>query len=75
MHFLKFLKAKLLQTLLEDNFLINFPYSSKTLQTVVGAREFWLPMWVSSNYLALKTDCGRASCDDGNAVSENVSLM
>lgn len=59
---------------LQKTTLPSYPYSSKILQIVVEAKELWLPVWVSSNYLSFKISCGGASWNDGNAVSENVSL-
>lgn len=58
-------KAPAPQTL-QKTTLPSYPYSSKILQTVVE---------VSSNYLSFKINCIGASCNDGNAVSENVSLI
>lgn len=53
----------------------SYPYSSKILQTMFEAKELWLPVWVSSNYLSFKINCVGASCNDGNAVSNNVSFI
>lgn len=75
MYFLKFMKAKLLPCRPYRRQLSPATFIPAICSKLLEAKELWLPVWVSSNYLSFKIDCVGASCIDGSAVSENVSLI
>lgn len=75
MYSLKFMKAKLLPCRPYRRQLSPATFIPARCSKLLEAKELWLPVWVSSNYLSFKIYCVEASCIDGSAGSENVSLI